>query len=820
MSSTQKNYAHIILPLAVALEYTYEIPDELKEEVAIGKRVEVQFGAKRIYAGIVHRIFQQEPPEYKVKPIVNVIDEKPILLPIHLKLWEWIANYYMCTMGEIMTAALPKAMKLSSETKVLLNPNFGQDYSQLEDDEFLIAEALEVQNELSIQEVQKILERKNIYYIIKSLIDKGAVILEEELKEAYQPKMEPFIALNPEYLLPKKQEKLFEELSRAKKQEQVLLAYLALGHNKKSISQKALVKKAEATSAQVNAMIKKGIFTKEQQAVDRIMVNYQDVARIDYDLTQAQQTAFDKIKKAHEEKNVVLLHGITSSGKTQIYIKLIQENIKAGKTILYLLPEIALTGQMINRLRKVFGKDVGIYHSKFNPQERVEIWQKVLKNEYKVIVGVRSSLFLPLQELGLIIVDEEHDPSYKQKDPAPRYNARDTAITMAHLHKAKVILGSATPSLESYTNALQKKYGFAFLGERFGGGQRPDIQIVNITEEAKKKRMKSHFSQTLLDAMQDCLNKGEQIILFKNRRGYSVSLNCTDCGYVPKCIRCDVSLTYHKYANDLKCHYCDYHQRLPEKCTDCESSNLKLKGFGTEKIEDDLKIYFPDIQTNRMDLETTRTKTGYLKILNAFEEKQIDVLVGTQMVTKGLDFANVGLVGVLSADSLLSYPDFRASERAFQLMLQVSGRTGRRDKKGKVLIQANSGEHPIFEFIIRENFSEFYNYENPERKKWLYPPFTRLIQVTLKHRDKSKINRAAFAFASQLERLLPQRISGPAVPPVSFVRNYFIRHILIKLPKKGIFIAKGKQHIRDVEALLKKNPDYKSMIVQLDVDPY
>ncbi len=802
------------------MEYTYEIPEDLLNEVVVGKRVEVQFGSKRIYAGIVHRTFQQEPPEYPVKPIVHVIDEQPILLPMHFKIWEWMRDYYMCSMGEIMTAAMPKAMKLSSETKVLLNPNFDQDYSQLEDDEYLVAEALEAQEELSMAEVKKIVDRKNIYYIIKSLIDKSVIILEEELKELYQPKMEAFVALNDEYKVPENQEKLFEQLEKkAPKQWRVLLAYLSIGHNKKSVSQKALVKKAEVASSIVNSMVKKGIFSKKQEAVDRIIENYQGTF-IDYQLTPKQEQALQKVKKLHEEKNVVLLHGVTSSGKTQIYIKLIQDQIKEGKNVLYLLPEIALTGQMIQRLRKVFGKDVGIYHSKFNPQERVEIWRKVLKNQYKVIVGVRSSLFLPLQNLGLIIVDEEHDPSYKQQDPAPRYNARDTAITMAHFQKAKVILGSATPSLESYFNTLQKKYGLVHLGERYGNSQSPDIQIVNVTEEAKRKRMKSHFSQTLLDAIQSSLDKEEQIILFKNRRGHSTFLRCGSCGFKPKCIRCDVNLTYHQYADLLKCHYCDYQRKFSTTCNDCGDDKLKLNGFGTEKIEDELKIYFPDIQITRMDLETTRSKLGYQKIINSFEEKGIDILVGTQMVTKGLDFANVGLVGVLSADTLLSFPDFRASERAFQLMLQVSGRTGRREKKGKVLIQSTTDEHPIFNFIINESYMAFYQYESPERKQWLFPPFIRLVKITLKHRDKEKLNRAAYAYAKHLERILPQRISGPTVPMVSMIRNYHIRQIMVKLPRQGKFIKEGKQRIREVEALLKQNADYRSMIVQLDVDPY
>ena len=819
MEVIQKNYASIILPLAVAQKYTYEIPADLMETAEVGKRVEVQFGSKRIYAGLVKEIYQSEPPEYRIKPILSVIDEESILKPMHFKLWDWMAKYYMCSTGEIMIAALPSALKLSSQTKVLLNPLFDKDYSNLEDNEYLITEALELQNELDLDEIKKIVDKGNITYLIKSLIDKGVVIIEEELKEAYQPKMENFVSINPEYLDPDKQGELFKELSRAPKQQTLLMAYLSIARNRTSVSQPSLLKKSGTSSAQINALIKKGVFTREKQAVDRIVDNY-ELETLTYDLSELQKKALTEIEQGFQQKNVVLIHGVTASGKTQLYIEMIQKAIAEGKNVLYLLPEIALSGQMIARLRKVFGGDVGIYHSKFNPQERVEIWNKVLKNEYKVVVGVRSSLFLPLQNLGLIVVDEEHDPSYKQQDPAPRYNARDTAIKLATLHGAKVILGSATPSMESYANARKGKFALVELLERFGGINPPLIELVDIRQERKEKRMHSHFSQTLLEAIDRTIKAEEQVILFRNRRGFSASIACGDCGWIPNCIRCDVSLTYHKYAKDLKCHYCGYQIKMPDSCHDCSCTDLKKIGFGTEKIETELKFFFPDLQITRMDLETTRQKMGYMKILNAFEEKSIDVLVGTQMVTKGLDFDSVGLVGVLSADSLMGFPDFRSVERAFQLMLQVSGRTGRRDKQGRVLIQTSNVRHPVFGFITNEDFKGFYDTEIQERREYVYPPFNRLVGITIKHRNKDLINRAAFSFAQELGRLLPTQVLGPSVPAVSMVRNYYIRQVLLKMPPDSKSIYHSKQQLINLVERFKQSADYKGMIVQVDVDPY
>ncbi len=815
----KKKYASVILPLAVATLYTYEIPEDLEELVEVGKRVQIQFGAKRMYAAIVYEILDEFESDVKIKPIISCLDDSPILNSINLKLWDWMSEYFLCTLGEIMIAALPSAMKLTSETKLLLNPNFDFDYTQLQDNEYLVTEALELQGELKLNEVQKILEKKNVYYLVKSLLDKGVIILEEELIETYKPKMIPYISLAPNYESEEEQKALFDQLEKAPKQMQLLLAYYQLTMNKTSVSQKALINKADATSGQVQALVKKGIFQKEQKAVDRIIDNYK-IETIDYELSPDQEVALAKLNESHEQQKVVLLHGVTSSGKTQIYINKIKEQIKQNKNVLYLLPEIALTGQMIQRLRKVFGSEVGIYHSKFNPQERVEIWNKVAKGKYKIIVGVRSSIFLPFLNLGLIIVDEEHDSSYKQQDPAPRYNARDCAIKLAQIMDAKVILGSATPSFESYQNALDNKYGLVKLTKRYGGVEPPLIKIVNMQEEKAKKRMRTHFTQTLLTAIEKTIAAKEQIILFKNRRGYAPVIQCKSCTKIPQCIRCDVSLTYHKYSKSLKCHYCGYNVPELSKCPDCQSSNLTMKGFGTEKIEDELKVIYPEAKIERMDLETTRSKTGFMNIINRFEEKEIDILVGTQMVTKGLDFDNVGLVGILSADSLLNYPDFRAAERAFQLMLQVSGRAGRRQKRGDVIIQTNDNNRDIFKQIINEDFYSFYNTEITERRNWQYPPFNRVIEITLKHRDPKMVNKLAFNFAQHLEKLMPKRVLGPSTPSVSWVRNMYIRTILIKLPKSAKQIYAAKYYIMELIQKFKKTDTFKAMVVQIDVDPY
>lgn len=815
-------YANVILPLALGNDYTYEVPKALQDQLVIGMRVEVQFGTKKIYAGVVKHLYEAEAPKYKVKQIISVLDEAPILLPQQLQLWKWISDYYLCSEGEVMFTALPAAFKLSSETQLFLNPSFKHDYSLLNDREFLIVEALSVKEKLNFKDVQEILELKSVHYIIKSLLEKGVILVEEELLERYKPKYATYIQLVEKYQEEAELEQLFSQLKRARRQLAVVMAYIQITQTQKvtEVEKKRLLEKADAKSHHIRPLIQKGILVEVKKEISRL-VDSPDIKPIDYTLSEHQQKGLDGIKQFFETKNVVLLHGITSSGKTQIYIKYMEELVAKGKQVLFLLPEIALTTQMITRLRKVFGNQIGIYHSKFSNEERIEIWQKTLQQEYKIIIGARSSLFLPFVNLGLVVVDEEHDHSFKQFDPNPRYHARDTAIYLASLYKAKVIIGSATPSLESYYNAVYaKKYGLVTLTHRYGGVEPPEIVLASIRDAEQRKAMKSHFTDVLLNHIQQALDNGEQAIVFQNRRGYSPYMVCVSCDAVPQCHQCDVSLTYHKYSNSLKCHYCGYSQKLMSHCKSCGEPDLSIKGFGTEKIEDELQLYFPKIKIGRLDLETARSKKGFERVIDAFDQKKIHILVGTQMVTKGLDFDNVSVVGILSADHLLNFPDFRASERAFQLMVQVSGRAGRRKKRGKVIIQTRDMNYSVLKYILNNDYVSFFHQELAERKQYIYPPFVRMIRLTVKHKNKEKLNQAAFVLAKYLKEGLGEKVMGPNVPLVSRVRSYYLRHILIKLEKSAKALANYKSFIKQTIKNLQSDVKHRSVIVQIDVDPY
>ena len=823
----KKHYAIIILPLALAQDYTYEIPSALLSEIAIGKRVTVQFGQKKMYAGIVKKIYEtDEPQKYKIKPILNILDEKPIVTPKQLKLWQWIATYYMCKEGEVMNVALPADLKLASKSKLLLHPSCKEDFSMLTDNEYLVAEALSIQKELTIEQVQQILDKKNVVSLIKSLLDKDIVLMKEELQYHYKPKTIKVIRLHEKYKTNEiALQELFAQLDKRKAHRQlsILMAYWQLWQSEKQEiwPRKTILAKAKAESSHLRSLLKKEIFVESEQQVSRLDDKYEDDI-LKYQLTSQQQYALDCIDESFEKKGVVLLHGITSSGKTQIYIKLIERIVANDEQALFLMPEIALTAQMINRLRQFFGEKVGIYHSKFNHLERVEIWEKVLRNEYKVVIGARSALFLPFQNLQLIIVDEEHDNSYKQFDPAPRYHARDTAIYLAALHGAKTVLGTGTPSLESYHNAtISKKFGFVTMFQRYGGVQPPKIEIVNMYLAKRNQQVKSHYSDVLLNEIKIALANNEQAIIFQNRRGYSPYLACHDCEWIPKCFQCDVSLTYHKFNHELKCHYCGYRRKVMAKCDSCGSTHLEIHGFGTEKVEDELQDFFPKARIGRLDLEVARSKKAYEKVLQQFENRELDILVGTQMVTKGLDFANVSVVGVLSADQLLNFPDFRANERAFQLILQVSGRAGRRQKQGKVIIQSMNKDYKVLDYVLRSDYNNFFRNELTERRQFHYPPYVRLVQLNVRHADKDKVNKAAFLLTKNLKMQFGKQVLGPNVPYVSRVRGYHIRQIMIKL-KKGTgkqlhqdkyFI---KQHIDD----LRKNVELRSVFVQIDVDTY
>ncbi|MDB4902654.1 MAG: priA [Mucilaginibacter sp.] len=813
-------FVEVVLPLAIAKNYTYRVPYEMNNAVAVGKRVVVQFGKSKLYTAIISSIGTLAPEKYEAKYIIEILDDRPIVTDGQLQFWKWVSEYYMCYAGEVMNAALPSALKLASETRIILNKNFEFDRSALHDKEFLIVEALNIQPELTVSDIIKLLGQKTVMPILKLLFEKNIIHISEEVSERYKPRSRTFITLNPIYHDQENLKELFEILEkRAPKQADAVLAYIKLSRHQKSISKNELIEESGAGAASIKSLTEKEIFITEEKNISRLYYDEED-ANNSFELSEQQQDILSHIRNEFIEKDVVLLHGVTASGKTQIYIRLIEEMINSGRQVLYLLPEIALTTHIIERLRMYFGVNIGVYHSRFNDNERVEVWQKVLNNEYKVVLGARSSVFLPFNNLGLVIVDEEHETSYKQFDPAPRYNARDAAIFLANIHKAKVLLGSATPSFESYYNARIHKYGLAELTERYGGVKLPEIEVVSIVEETKRKTMQSHFTSVLMGEIKQALLNKEQVILFQNRRGYAPVLMCKICAYTPKCINCDVSLTYHKSSGKLHCHYCGYKEECPQICPACGSTHLEYKGFGTEKVEDELALLLPDARIARMDLDTTRSRNSLQNILNDLEEKKIDILVGTQMVAKGLDFSDVTVIGIINADSLLKFPDYRANERSFQMLAQVSGRAGRRDKQGKVLIQTYDPGHRVIKQVIENDYKDLYFTEMEERKSFKYPPFYRIINLDVKHKDPDIVNNQAIWLASELRKHFGDKVIGPEFPLISRIRNYYIKTIMLKFEKDSISINKAKAIVRDVITQFQTTKLSKGSIVQPDVDPY
>jgi primosomal protein N' (replication factor Y) len=813
-------FVEVILPLAIAINYTYRIPYEMNEQVAVGKRVVVQFGKSKLYTAIIARITDQAPAKYEAKYILDILDNVPIVNTRQLQFWAWLADYYLCNMGEVMNAALPSALKLASETKIELNKDFEIDKTALNDREYLIVDALDLQPELTVSDIAKLLGQKTVMPILKLMFEKNIIHISEEVSDRYKPRKRTFITLNPVYNNPDQLRELFNILEkRAPKQADAVLAYIQLSRKQKTISKNELTEASGAGAAIIKGLIEKEVFFADEKNVSRLYVG-DDELEANFELSPAQQIALDEIKEGFDKKDVLLLHGVTSSGKTQLYIRLIEQMVNSGKQVLYLLPEIALTTHIVERLRRYFGNSIGVYHSRFNDNERVEVWQKVLSGEYRVVLGARSSVFLPFGDLGLIVVDEEHETSYKQFDPAPRYNARDAAIYLGNMYKAKVLLGSATPSMESFYNAHNGKYGFVQLMERFGGVEMPTTEVVSIAEETKKKTMQSHFTSVLMNDITTALAAKEQVILFQNRRGYAPIIICKVCAYTPKCINCDVSLTYHKSSGKLHCHYCGYKEDSPSVCPACGSTQLEYKGFGTEKVEDELKLLLPDARIARMDLDTTRSKNAFQNILNDLDEKRIDILAGTQMVAKGLDFASVTVIGIISADSLLKYPDFRANERAFQMLSQVSGRAGRRGKQGKVVIQTYDPGHRVIKQVIENDYVDLYNTEMTERKSFKYPPFYRLIQLDIKHKDPEVLYHQAEYLGRELRKHFDDRVIGPEYPLVGRIRNYFIKSILMKFEKDGVSMQKVKATIREVILQYNTTKLSKGSIVQPDVDPY
>ena len=809
-------YAEVIIPLALPKNYTWSVSAELITNLVPGCRVEVELKNKK-YAGIVKRIHQEKPAAFTPKDILNVLDAEPIIFPEQLMLWEWMATYYLCSEGEIMQAALPTHFKLSSETVLLFNEEAGEEFSHLDDEEFLVAEALLVKHELKLVEVQQILDDTHVYPVIKRLIEKKICFVWEELKSNYKEKKETYVLLNPTYDNEDKLSDLLNNWSKAPRQMELLLAFLHLRKTAGEVTQPELLKKANASAAQLKGLTEKDILLVEKRAVDRIKYLPKNIS-INFELSEAQQNALDQIKTSFIEKQVCLLHGVTSSGKTLLYILLMADLIRQGKQVLYMLPEIALTTQIIRRLQVHFGGHITVYHSKFNHNERIEIWNKVKSGEAKIILGARSSLFLPFSNLKLIICDEEHDTSFKQQDPAPRYHARDAAIYFASLFQSKVLLGSATPSLESYHNATTGKYGLARLDERYGAISMPRIEIIDTKKLPSTDKLKIMLSPSLKEAMENSLATGKQVILFQNRRGYSPYQVCQSCGWIPHCLHCDVSLTFHKVKHKLQCHYCGTVYSLITTCMACGNHHFSQHNFGTERIEEELQVLYPAMKIARMDIDAVKGRNAHDTLIQQFEQKRIDILVGTQMVVKGLDFENVDLVGILDADAILGFADFRVNERAFQLMEQVSGRAGRKDKQGLVLIQVKNTNHPVLKLVQQHDYRKFYEEEIENRKIFFYPPFSRLIKITFRHTNNEVVSSAAFFFAGLIRKEFVGYLVGPAQPVVNRVRNQFLMELMFKLPKDSTIINNCKQNIHDCIGLMHQEKKYRTVIVVPDVD--
>ncbi len=814
-------FVEVILPLSLAKTFTYKVSEAEFHFVKNGMRVVVPFGKSKMYTALIFDKHQNEPSLYEAKEIDQILDEKPIVTEFQIAHWQWIASYYMCAIGDVYRGAMPSALLLESETIISQKQSVVIDESLLSDEEFLIYQALQQQSSLRIQDITAILNKKNIFPVVQKLIDKNILVLHEEVQELYKPKLVRYVRLHSQYDSNSGLSELLETLKSASKQREIVLTYFQLNAaEKKPISVKQLVEAANSTSSIVKALIEKEILEEYFIQEDRINFsgNAQEAA---LQLSVAQQQAYDQINERFESKEVCLLHGVTSSGKTEIYIKLIEEQIAMGKQVVYLLPEIALTTQLVSRLRAYFGDKIGVYHSKYSNNERIELWKQVLEQSPKaqILIGARSALFLPFSNLSLVIVDEEHEQTFKQVDPAPRYHARDAAIVLANMHKAKVLLGSATPSIESYFNAQSDKYGLVEITERYGNVQLPEIELVDLKDSYFRKKMTGHFSDSLIEAITTALSLGEQVILFQNRRGYSPIMECLSCGNVPQCQQCDVSLTYHKHKNQLRCHYCGYSMAKPTHCHSCSSIDLATKGFGTEQIEQELLTIFPNAKIGRMDQDTTRAKFGFEKIIDSFKNQEIEILVGTQMLAKGLDFNNVSLVGIMNADTMLYHPDFRAFERSFQMMTQVSGRSGRSEKRGKVVIQTYNPNHNTIQQVTNNDYIGMYKEQLYDRQIYKYPPYFRLVKLTLKHRDFDKLKEGAMWLYQVMSQNLALPVLGPEEPPISRIRNEYIRTILIKIPQSSS-MGSAKKTIQKMLNSFEAVPQYRAIKVAINVDYY
>jgi primosomal protein N' len=816
-------FADVILPLPLSKYYTYRIPEELQSDVRPGCRVIVPFGRKKYYTAIVVHIHPYAPVDYETKDILTLLDESPILRRPQLKFWEWIAEYYLCSVGDVYKAALPSGLKLESETLISPNPDYEEDEgNRLKDREAALLDTLSRHEKISVQDLEKESGLRNILPIVRALLDKEAVFVSEQVKTKYRPKTEVYIKMSFGKERRDELRGIFEQLSSVKKQLKLLMAYIDMSGfmqrgELREVSKKELLKRADVTSVVLNGLLAKGILVSYTKEISRIVS--MDSAEEAHHLNEFQKKALEDIISTFHNKDVTLLHGVTSSGKTEVYIHLIQEVLKQNRQVLYLVPEIALTTQLTGRLQKVFGKSLAIYHSKFSDNERVEVWNSLLLDKgIKIILGVRSSIFLPFKDLGLVIVDEEHENTYKQQDPAPRYHARNAAIVLASMHGAKVLLGTATPSIESYYNALQGKFGLVEMNSRYEGMELPEIRIANTQELRRQRQMPGNFSPLLLKLSSEALKRGEQVILFQNRRGFAPMVECKLCAWVPKCKHCDVSLTYHKRYNQLVCHYCGYTYEIPRQCPACGHTSIEIRGFGTERIEEDAEQCFPEYKIARMDLDTTRTRKAYEQIIEDFQQRKSQILIGTQMVTKGLDFDNVSVVGILSADTMMNFPDFRAHERAFQLMAQVAGRAGRKNHKGTVVLQTAHPEYPLIHQIIHHDYQGMYRTQIAEREQFSYPPFFRLIYIYLKHRDEQLLNSLSRTYAACLKQVFGKRILGPDNPPVARIQTLYIRKIILKIENRAS-MPKVKDLLHQVQDEMLKDDRFKSVILYYDVDP-
>ncbi|AFK02644.1 primosomal protein N' [Emticicia oligotrophica DSM 17448] len=816
-------FADVILPVPIPRMFTYRVPRNFVEDIKVGARVIVEFGKNRVVTAVVGRIHNTPPAKYQAKYILELLDTEPLITKQQLWLFDWIAEYYMCCVGEVMNVAVPSGLKVTSQSRIQLNPDF--DHPELlEANEVDFLEILKNQTSLTYDDAIKFVGETNINTLIKSLIGKHAIIMYEEVKEKYKPKIAKKVRLKRVYEGVEEAANLIDSLSKNAKQQLVILEYFKqiplhqLRERNQHGVDKSFFTQGETSDSSLNKLIEKGILEQFEVVVSRFGDEMPEEP-VTIQLTDAQQQASDEILTNFQEKDIVLLHGITGSGKTEIYIDLIQKVLDGGSQVLFLLPEIALTTQIVVRLKRVFGDRMGVYHSKFSDNERVEVWKGVLDGRYQFVVGVRSAVFLPMDNLGLVIVDEEHESSYKQYEPAPRYHARDVGIMLGLKQGAKILLGSATPSLESYHQATTGKYGLVTLNQRYGNAQLPDIRLIDLKAERKAKNMRNDFSSVLCQHIEENLANGEQTIIFQNRRGYSPYLNCQECNWIGECEQCAVSLTYHLNSKELRCHYCGHKEEIPRACPACGSGKIRTVGFGTEKLEDDLRIMYPAARVQRMDLDTTRTKNAYQNIIGEFEQGNTDILVGTQMISKGLDFDRVSLVGIFDADRMIHFPDFRAAERAFQMLTQVSGRAGRREKKGLVLIQTNNTQQSLLHKVIANDYLGYYQDEIKEREGYFYPPFTRIISVTVKHEEHDKAEKASQWLANVLlEKLGKARVLGPEKAMVERVRNKFLYDIVLKLEKDKLNIKAAKVFLQEKIDELMTLREFRGVYVVVDVD--